>query len=450
MQADPVELVVAKPYPPLGILYLSAWLKKEGIKLDVYDPTFSDMDSMKNDLVRKSPDILGFYTTLMTRQNILNLTRFIRDHKDLHSTKIIIGGPDARYYTDLYLKNGADIIIPGEGEQSLSETLRSLEMTGSDDLGIIKGIIFSDNNGNIINTGERALINPDEIPFPDRESIDMTSYLEIWKTKHAYTSLTVNTMRGCPYSCTWCSKSVFGNTYRRRNPELVADELQILRETYNPDQIWFTDDVFTINKQWIQKFTAELEKRNLLLPYECISRADCMDEEMIDLLKRTGCRQIWIGAESGSQKVIDLMNRRINVEETIKVISGIKKAGISTGIFIMTGYKGENFDDILKTSDFLKKTKPDNITIGMAYPIKGTKFFSEVVEQFIEPYNEELQNERQIRFRSRDYDNFYKNAIRYLYNIYTASKSKFGWHKLIFRSKALISKIVLKFLSLSK
>ena len=254
----------------------------------------------------------------------------------------------------------------------------------------------------------------------------MTGYLKLWKENHGYSSLTINTMRGCPYACYWCSKSVFGNTYRRRSPELVVREMALVKNLYNPDQLWFTDDVFTISRQWLQQFNEELRKNRLLISYECISRSDCLDDEVLELLTTSGCKKLWIGAESGSQKVIDLMNRKIDVEKTISVIKNAKDKGISTGTFIMLGYPGETKADILKTARYLKRACPDEVTIAIAYPIKGTKFYQDTEKKFTLPFEWQKQTERQIRFKKNYSDRFYRFAVRYLMNTDLARKSNSG------------------------
>ena len=445
LNEDPAELKVMKPYPPIGILSLSAWLTREEIPNEVFDSTFSDWEEMKQYLFVKQAGITGIYATLMTRFNVLRMIRFIREQQDLRSSVIIIGGPDGRYNAEDYLGYGADVVIPGEGELTLTETIHAVNKIHKGGLQVIPGIIYRDETSLVIQNEERKPIPPDQLPIPARDKIDFGKYLKIWKDHHGYSSITINSMRGCPYSCNWCSKSVFGNSYRRRSPESVVAEMIFLHEHYHPDQVWFTDDVFTISRDWMKKFNQELAKHDFKLSYECISRSDCLDEEMLHLLKSSGCKKLWIGAESGSQKVIDLMNRKISINDTIKIIHQATKEGIKTGTFIMLGYPGEEKGDIIQTARYLKESNPDEMTVAMAYPIKGTKFFGETESQFLNSYDWEKGNERAIRFKRKYSDRFYRHAIRYLSNSFRARKSGNGIKNILYFTKAILSRIWMNF-----
>jgi len=437
---DPVESGIMKPYPPLGLLYLSAWLKKYDISHEVFDTTFADMTKLKVCVENYRPGVIGIYTTLMTKPNILEIMAFVRGSHVFQDAKIIIGGPDARHNAENYLRNGADIIVPGEGEETLVEIIGALSSGEMERLYEIKGICFLDKDDHLFKTGERKPMDLKEVPFPSYERIDVSGYLEQWKRSHGYSSMTINSMRGCPYSCNWCSKSVFGNSYRRRNPISVVEEMIQLRNTFQPDQVWFTDDVFTIGKEWLREFSSEIQRREVGLPYECITRSDCLDDEVLAMLKRSGCRKVWIGAESGSQNVIELMSRKIDLVRTAEMMIKLKALGISVGAFIMLGYHGEKKKDIFKTAMFLKKTMPDDLTVGLAYPIKGTKYYDIVESFFTHPYNWKSGSERQIRFKKPFSDRFYRFSRRYLINIVAFKRANRGLRKWIFFLKAVISK----------
>jgi len=447
LAGDLAEQRIMKPYPPLGLLYLSAWLKKEGYTNDIYDSTFSNLEALKGAIEKHRPDVVGIYSTLMTKTNVLKIISFIKENPELKHTAIIIGGPDSRHHAGNYLDHGADVIIPGEGEQTLSETIKELGKSNTKGLSKINGIVFKSSDGVVTTTQQAKHLDLAKLPFPERGNIDMSLYLDKWKTAHGYSSINVNTMRGCPYSCNWCSKAIFGNTSRRRNPESVVKELVLLQDQYHPDQIWFTDDVFTINLKWMREFNNLLMYHKVLIPYECISRSDCLDDEILDLLKSSGCKKIWIGAESGSQKVIDLMDRRINIENTIAIINQARKKGISTGTFIMLGYPGETKRDIVKTAQYLKKASPDELTIGLAYPISGTKLFDQVENDFSQPYNWETTTEREIVFKRTYSKRFYHFAVRYLHYISLTSKARTLKSRCIYKLKTILSRIFLYLLN---
>ena len=442
---DPAEARIMKPYPPLGLLCLSAWLAMEGIPNKVYDTTFSSLEGLKYDLLDEKPAIIGIYSTLMTKLNVLKIISFIKGSPAFQHSVIIIGGPDARHNAASYLEHGVDLVIPGEGEQPLTETINMLDNKKSD-LAVIPGIIFRKTDGEIVNTGDAKPLDPRLLPLPNRESIDMSAYTDHWQKAHGYSSLNINTMRGCPNSCNWCSRSVFGSTYRRRDPESVVEEIIKLRDLYKPDQVWFTDDVFTISLEWLKNFINELSRRNVVLQYECISRSDRLDDEVLDLLAKSGCRKLWIGCESGSQKVIDLMNRRMNIEWTIDVIRQAKKKEISTGTFIMLGYPGEEKKDILETAKFLKRASPDELTVGIAYPIKGTPFYDLAKPGFIRPFDWEKISERDIVFKKAYTNLFYRFAIRYLFNISRSLNEKDGFKRSICKVKTFITRVFIALL----
>ena len=168
----------------------------------------------------------------------------------------------------------------------------------------------------------------EHLPLPNRKAIDFQPYLETWKTHHGKSSMTINTQRGCPYTCKWCSTAVYGLSYRRRPAKQVVDEIKMLIEDYNPDALWFVDDVFTVSHKWIGEFHSEMTKNQISIPFEIITRAERINDEVLKQLKEIGCFRIWIGAESGSQKVIDDMDRRVNVDTVKEMIQKTNAYGM--------------------------------------------------------------------------------------------------------------------------
>ncbi|MCB0837090.1 MAG: radical SAM protein, partial [Bacteroidetes bacterium] len=226
----------------------------------------------------------------------------------------------------------------------------------------------------------------------------------------------VSTMRGCPYTCKWCSRGVYGLSYRRRSPEKVVDEMVFLKETYQPDSLWFVDDVFTVSHKWLEKFVEEVKRRDAGIPFECITRADRMNEEVIDMLKEAGCFRVWIGAESGSQKIIDLMDRRVDVNQVRDMIKLSRQKGIQAGTFIMLGYPGETEEDIEETIHHLKVSNPDYFTITVAYPIKGTDLYQEVESIQLNQLNWAESSDRDIDFQRSYPRKYYHWAVRRVVN----------------------------------
>ena len=183
----------------------------------------------------------------------------------------------SRYHAENYLRHGADYCIPGEGEHTFLQLISQLD--DKKDVSSLKGIIYKNKQGKMINTGDAELLpSLDFLPFPDFKLIDIQRYLDTWKKYHGYSSITLSTMRGCPFTCRWCSKAVFGRSFRRRSAKSVVEEMTRLKKEFNPDRFWIVDDVFTITKKWLVEFNDEIKASKLDINYECISRADRMDD----------------------------------------------------------------------------------------------------------------------------------------------------------------------------
>ncbi|HET6317288.1 MAG TPA: radical SAM protein, partial [Chloroflexota bacterium] len=331
---DPHELAVMKPYPPLGLLYVSSHLKSRGLSVDLFDTTFARPADLEAHLRSTQPPVVGIYSNLMTRGAALHAARVAKEVGSF----VVLGGPDPANYLDEYLSRGADVVVIGEGEVTLEELLTR----GTADLSQVHGIAYRDANGSIVRTEPRAMIaDLDAQPFPDRAAIDQHAYVRVWREHHGQGSVSLITARGCPFTCTWCSHAVFGYSHRRRSPANVVDEVQHIVDTYQPDLLWYADDVFTINHKWLFEYAAQLERRALKVPFETISREDRLNEEVVQTLARMGCSRLWIGAESGSQKVLDAMKRRTDAERVKSMVHLLQRYGISVGMFIMLGYEGE-------------------------------------------------------------------------------------------------------------
>ena len=430
---DAKEQVIMKPYPPLGILYVSAFLEQEGILNEVFDSTFSDFDTLASKLTHIQPKIIGIYTNLMTKLNVLRIIKFVKSTKELRETKIILGGPEVRYHIENFLRSGADFLVVGEGEESMLELSRFiLSDEGQVNKGLeesalhkIQGIAFLSQGGTVIKTEERTLRKDmDSLPMPNRKKINLGLYLDAWKKKHGTSTISVSTMRGCPYTCKWCSRAVYGQSYRRRSPVSVVDELETLQSEYTFDTIWFVDDVFTISHKWLAEFRAEVKAKALKISFECITRADRMNAQVIDDLKESGCFRVWIGAESGSQKILDAMDRRVLASQVSEMIQLSKKAGLETGTFIMVGYPGETESDLEQTIIHLKTADPDYYTLTLAYPITGTELFQETENRFINKTDWASSTDRDIDFKRTYPRRYYDFAIRRIHNEVAYAKSR--------------------------
>lgn len=418
---DEKEAKIMRPYPPLGILYLSAYLSDHQITNNVFDSTFSSFEDLKAHLIIKQPKFLGLYANLVTKLNLLKIVDFVKSHDTLKNTVIFAGGPDVTYNYENYLVAGIDYIVIGEGEQTTRELVQAISQNQG--VEAVDGIAYM-KAGEVVKNNPRIKIKHiDELPFPNREAIDMTPYLQAWKNHHGRSTMSVSTQRGCPYTCKWCSTAVYGQSYRRRSPKLVADEVAHLIKNYQVESLWFVDDVFTVSHKWINELYLEFKERNLQIPFECITRAERLTDEVLLQLKAMGCEKIWIGAESGSQKIIDAMDRRVQVEHVREMIIKAKQYGIESGTFIMIGYPNETLEDIKETVSHLKLSLPSSYTITITYPIKGTDLYNEVASKIVNPKDWSVSTDRDIEFERPYSPWFYKNAVRYIVNEVEATKS---------------------------
>ena len=447
LKEDARERVIMKPYPPLGILSISAWLDKFSVDHEVYDSTFSDHNSQQQYLLKTRPDIIGIYSNLMSKKAIADLISFIRKEHDLSHAMIILGGPDVTYNIENYLKLGADILVIGEGEETMLELSKVSSGKSNAQLQHIDGIAFLDDRGDIIRTRPRAKMpDLDVLPTPARGKIDMSLYMDTWKNYHGKSAISLSTQRGCPYTCKWCSTAVYGQSYRRRSPAAVVDEMEMIQRQYQPDQLWFVDDVFTVSHKWLIEFQSELNTRKIHIPFECITRADRLTEDVIKVLKDAGCFRVWIGAESGSQKILDAMDRRVQATQVEEMIIYAKTLGVETGTFIMLGYPGETEEDIFLTLEYLKRANPDHFTITVAYPIKGTALYDETASSHIlkKPWQE--STDRDIEFKRTYPREYYRFAVPYivqsvLQHRRSSSSGSRGYNSLKHRLKIFVCRL---------
>lgn len=418
---DSREQEIMRPYPPLGLLYISAWLRGAGFAPEICDTTFRTRESFESRLRAGDCRILGIYTTHVTRSSVVRQIRFA---KSLGCT-VVLGGPDSANYPGEYLARGADIVVIGEGEAALAELLpllaRGAPAAGLADVG---GLVYRDAQGALARTGPRAYLEIDTIPWPDRLHIDMDAYMEAWRSRHGETSLTMITSRGCRYQCRWCSHAVFGNAERRRDPEDCADEARWLGQRYGPDQLWFADDVFTMDHSWLLRFSDALRRRGVRIPFECISRADRMqDPATVGELARMGCRRVWIGSESGSDRILRAMRRGVTSRQVVRATRLARRCGIETGMFLMWGYEGETPEDIEATIRHVEAAGPDVFFTTVAYPIRGTPYYGDIRHKLALPEDWATASDKDLEVLDRKPPAYFQAADRWLRHAIKAKKT---------------------------
>lgn len=400
-----------KPYAPLGILYICSHLREKGFDVEVFDTTFSSREALFHHLRTEKPSVLGVYANLMTRKNAVEILAVAREA----GWRTVVGGPEPGAYAFEYLKSGAEFVVMGEGELALQELLAALNSKQQDAYTKVPGLAFLNDKGELCETAPaRQISNLDAQPWPARSAIDIPKYVSTWRNAHGKGSVSFITARGCPFKCRWCSHQVFGQTHRRRQALMVVDEVEWLLETYSPDMVWVADDVFTIHHGWLREYAAEMKRRGLKPPFECITRADRFNAEMADLLAELGCFRLWIGSESGSQRLMDAMDRGVRLEQVQTAVELCHARGIQSGMFLMWGYEGEELSDIEATVEHVKRTQPDIFFTTVAYPIKGTPYFKQVADRLVQLGDWGQSSDREIKIKGRHSREFYQYADQLL------------------------------------
>jgi radical SAM superfamily enzyme YgiQ (UPF0313 family) len=396
---DPKEQQIMRPYPPLGILYLSSYLRSKGFDVEVYDSTFGSRHELNALLEDGPPGWLGLYVNLLTRQSALGIIEQARSC----AWRVIVGGPEPANYAEDYLAAGAAYVVQGEGELTIEQLLSGNAAPN--------GTTFRDSAGVVVRTPPaRQIPDLDSLPWPDRERIDIGKYLSAWRERHGSGSVSLITARGCPYHCRWCSHSTFGKTHRRRSVAAVAEEAEWILNRYQPEMLWYADDVFTIHTGWTLAYAAEMKRRGIRVPFECITRADRFSPPVAEALAQMGCFRVWIGSESGSQKVLNAMHRGVTIEQVRTAVNLARSSGIQTGMFLMWGYEGEEIEDIEATVDHVRECRPDIYLTTVSYPIKGTPYFAEIQEKLVRIKDWQCSTDRDVRIRGRHSRRYYQFA----------------------------------------
>jgi anaerobic magnesium-protoporphyrin IX monomethyl ester cyclase len=425
LRFDQKQWTTGKPYAPLGTLYAVSYLEKHGYSVAFYDTMFAKgPEEIISCITEEQPDIFviyddGFnYLTKMCLQNMRDAAfKMIRFAKDL-GCKVFVSSSDSTDRFEMYLTAGADFVLLGEAELSLLELTNALS-NGVLDFSAIEGLAFEHNN-TVVKTKRRTVINAlDSLPFPAWDRIDLSPYREMWLTHAGYFSLNMGTTRGCPFKCNWCAKPIYGNRYNSRSPQNVVSELKMLKQKFQFDHIWFCDDIFGLKPGWVKEFADLVEKEALKFKFKMQGRVDLLlQENNIRDLARAGCDNIWMGAESGSQRILDAMDKGTTVQQIYEATHLLKKVGIKPSFFIQFGYLTETKNDIEKTIAMINELLPYEIGISVSYPLPGTVFFEKVKSQLVDKTNWKDSDELALMFSNTYQPAFYKQLHRYVHKSY--------------------------------
>jgi len=425
LQFDPKQKKLGQPYAPLGTLYAAALLRQHHFDVSVFDTMFcGSPEELKKQLKDKQPDCFVIYDdgfNYLTKMCLTNMReaafRMIQLAKE-NGAKVIVSSSDATDHFEKYLNAGADFILIGEGEQTLLELAQAID-TGTENFESIAGLVYR-LNGEMKRTPPRAVIKDlDSLPFPAWDLIDIEPYRRSWLKHAGYFSMNVGTTRGCPYKCNWCAKPIYGNRYNARSPQNVLEELVQLQSNYQFDHIWFCDDIFGLKPGWVQEFAALVEESGLKFRFKIQSRADLLvKEDYVAALQKAGCENVWMGAESGSQKILDAMDKGIQVEQIALATTLLKKHNIKPSFFIQFGYLNETREDIDLTIKMIHHLLPHDIGISVSYPLPGTAFYEKVKEQLQAKANWTDSDELALMFHNTFNPSFYKQLHRYVHKSY--------------------------------
>jgi len=451
---DLKQFKLGQPYAPLGTLYAASALKKSGFDITFYDPTFANSaNNITPEIISANPGIVIVYDdcfnyiSKMCLTNMREVCYRVIDIAKNHNCTVIICSSDATDNYKLYLDRGADFIIIGEGENTLVELTEKLEWENITDYKNIKSIAWKSSEGIMVTSQREIITDLDNLPFPAWEMLDVEKYKQVWLSKNGYFTINMVTTRGCPYQCVWCAKPIYGNHYNSRSPLNVVLEMKLLNELFDPDYIWFADDIFALKPGWIEEFARLTSEHQTVIPFTIQTRADLLlSDSQIKPLAAAGCVRIWLGVESGSQKILDAMNKGITVEQIYEASVKLKQSGIKQAFFIQLGFSGETKEDIQKTIKLLIDLMPDDIGISVTYPLPGTKFYNDVKKELTAKVNWTDSDDLDLLFNNNFSPAFYKILHRYIHKYYRFRQALYftvNFHKKGFNTKTHMKRILL-------
>ncbi|HSM55229.1 MAG TPA: radical SAM protein [Candidatus Sulfomarinibacteraceae bacterium] len=459
LRFDPKLWEAMQPYPPLGTLYAASYMREKGYKVALFDAMLASSEGeWAQALQREQPQYAVIYEDNFNYLSKMCLLRMreaafaMIDMARQRNCRVIVCGSDATDHAEQYLEQGADFVLLGEGEKTLAELLDNLNHGQAATLAEIQGLAYHVDSqgrpllgapaapGNVQRNPRRPDIKDlDSLPFPAWDLVDVERYRRLWTERHGYYSMNMVTTRGCPYHCNWCAKPIWGQRYNSRSPENVVSELRWLHETYAPDHIWFADDIMGLKPGWWQRFAQLIEENGEPLPFKCLSRADLLlrSEEEVNALARAGCDIVWIGAESGSQKILNAMEKGTRVDQIYETTRRLRAAGVKVGFFLQFGYPGESREDVERTLQMVRDCRPDDVGMSVSYPLPGTKFYQNVKLQLGHKQNWTDSADLAMMYRGPFTTAFYRQLHTVLHKEFRSRKAIAAWQRLLRQPRRL-------------
>lgn len=416
LRNDPKQVQKMRPYAPLGTLYAASHLRERGWSVALFDATLSEGEhEFEEALERHRPrfvvlfeDSFNFLTKMCLTHAREAAWRMSAGARAAGAT-VVASSSDISDHPGLYFDHGVQYALLGEADWTLVELLETLDGRRSGNIEDIAGLALPEDGGGVRLTAKRLPErHPDVFPIPAWDLVDAERYRAAWKGAHGYYSVNLVSTRGCPFHCNWCAKPIWGQQYAIRSPANLAEEMALVKRLLNPDHIWFADDIFGLRPQWLPELAREIEARDAHIPFMIQSRVDLMTGTAVDGLARAGCAEVWLGAESGSQKILDAMDKGTKIAKIYEARQRLKAAGIKACFFLQFGYPGETFEDILSTVRMVRETLPDDVGISVSYPLPGTKFYDMVREQLVVKANWEDSNDLDMMFQGTYQTPFYR------------------------------------------
>jgi radical SAM superfamily enzyme YgiQ (UPF0313 family) len=406
-----------RPYPPLGTLYAAALLRSAGLSVAVFDTMLNDPEQgFQAALDKHHPRIVVVYEDNFNFLTKMCLTRMrevayhILDLSRRAGATVLVNGSDASDHALDYLRKGFRCVLLGEAEWTLLEVAQQLLGGDGRGLATVLGLAYLDEETEtLVETAERPLTRDlDLLSFPARDLIDLDQYRTAWKESQGYFSLNLVASRGCPYRCNWCAKPIYGDSFAVRSARSVAEEMRQLKCDLGAEHLWFADDIFGLRAKWVRELAVEVERLGAAVPFKMQSRVDLMTLDTVRALRRAGCAEVWLGIESGSQRILDAMDKGTRVEQIAKARDNLRSEGIRACYFLQFGYQGEAWEDIQKTVNLVRNTRPDDIGVSVSYPLPGTKFFDRVQSQLRDKTNWSDSEDLSMMFQGAYTDEFYR------------------------------------------
>lgn len=431
LRFDPKLWDAMQPYPPLGTLYAASITRQRGYSAALFDAMLSEgtheWDAALDQHKPKYAVLFEDNFNYLSKMSLMNMRqaafRMIASARERGCTVIVCGADMTDHYKS-YLEQGAHYVLMGEGDDTLPELLDALEGKISTPLADVRGLAYRDGDGVMVTPPRPVLNKLDEIPFPAWELVDREKYARVWREHHGYYSMNLVTTRGCPFHCNWCAKPIWGQRYNVRSPQNVVAEMAWLKEHFQPDHIWFMDDIMGIQDRWIEEFADLLDARDLHIPFKSLNRVDLLLRgNTIPALARAGAKIIWVGAESGSQKILDAMEKGTRVEQIYQATRELHAHGVKVAFFLQFGYPGETREDIELTLKMVRECMPDDIGISVSYPLPGTRFYESVRHELGDKENWTDSQDLAMLYKGPFRTEFYRQLHTVVHKEYRSRKT---------------------------